>query len=767
MNIYLNRLISFLALVLATVLTAAAAVPLCVKADSYTEYSPERALPLLSELKIMNGDPSGDFRLGDTVTRAEFSKIAVAASDYRNNVASQLSVSPFYDVPYTNWAAPYVRTGVTNNLISGYPDSSFRPDNPVTFEEAVTIMLRVLGYSDDDFGAMWPSGQIGMANSLEMTENLSNVLTGSEMTRGDVAILVFNTLRTKKKDTQSKLITIFDTEIVEDVTLISTSREDSSIPSDEVFTDSGSYKIRSDFDYSSIGMKGDIVLKNNKTVIGFFPKSDSDASEKYAVYSVLSDSVIVYKNGDMQAVKINNQTAVYDGKNKTTFAAVKSNMDMGDVLSIKRTGSDIDYIVYQKGSLDGPYTAGTDGSWAESVGLTKDSAVMRDGKACTAADIKQYDILYFVPGLNMAFAYSNKITGVYNSASPNSDNPTEVEVSGVKYKVEGSQAFKKLSSSGSFELGDTVTLLLGRTNEVADVLTQTAASSEVVGLITNTGSKTYTTSSLQEYSSYFIEIVTASGQTYSYTTTRDYKDSKNSVVRVNITDGDARISSPSGASISGTVNWPGRKIGSSELSDDVQIMDVGSIDKSDPALYAKIHPQRIDGVNLSSGKILYCHKNSVGKIDELILKDVTGDAFNYGIITSANSTSMGLHASGSYSYLINGTSYSFVSQSSAFGVETGQAVKIAGTSNPTLMLSLTRLEGKIELASSDRLTVGGAEYPLAENVQVYEKEYSSSTLYRMLPVSDIVGSESYNLNAFYDKSPSSGGRIRIIIAMKK
>lgn len=767
MNKYLNHLISFLALVLAAVLTTAAALPLCAKADSYTEYSPERALPLLSELKIMNGDPGGDFRLGDTVTRAEFSKIAIAASDYRNNVASQLSVSPFYDVPYTNWAAPYVRTGVTNNLISGYPDSSFRPDNPVTFEEAITIMLRVLGYSDDDFGAMWPSGQIGMANSLEMTENLSNVLTGSEMTRGDVAILVFNTLRTKKKDTQSKLITIFDTEIVEDVTLISTSREDSSIPGDEVFTDSDSYKIRSDFDYSSIGMKGDIVLKNNKTVIGFFPKSDSGASEKYAVYSVLSDSVIVYKNGDMQAVKINNQTAVYDGKNKTTFAAVKSNMDMGDVLSIKRTGGDIDYIVYQKGSLDGPYTAGADGSWAESMGLNNDSAVMRDGKACTAADIKQYDILYFVPGLNMAFAYSNKITGVYNNASPNSDNPTEVEVSGVKYKVEGSQAFKKLSSSGSFKIGDTVTLLLGRTNEVADVLTTSAANSEVVGLITNTGSKTYTTSSLQEYSSYFIDIVTASGQTYSYTTTRDYKDSKNSVVRVNITDGDARISSPSGASISGTVNWSGRKIGSAELSDDVQIMDVGSIDKSDPALYAKIHPQRIDGVKLSSGKVLYCHKNSVGKIDELILKDVTGDAFNYGIITSANSTSMGLHASGSYSYLINGTSYSFVSQSSAFGVESGQAVKIAGTSNPTLMLPLTRLEGKIELTSSDRLTVGGAEYPLAENVQVYEKEYSSSTLYRMLPVSDIVGNESYNLNAFYDKSPASGGRIRIIVAMKK
>ena len=59
---------------------------------------------LLRELNIMSGDPDGNLRLDDYVTRAEFSKIAVAASSYRNSVASSSAVSPFKDVPYSHWA---------------------------------------------------------------------------------------------------------------------------------------------------------------------------------------------------------------------------------------------------------------------------------------------------------------------------------------------------------------------------------------------------------------------------------------------------------------------------------------------------------------------------------------------------------------------------------------------------------------------------------------------------------------------------------------
>ena len=102
--------------------------------DSYIDF--------VSQFNIIKGDPDGNFRLDDLVTRAEFTKIAVAASSFRNSVATNLSVSPFKDVPYSHWAAPYVQLALSNDIVNGYEDATFRPDNIVTYEEGITIFLK-------------------------------------------------------------------------------------------------------------------------------------------------------------------------------------------------------------------------------------------------------------------------------------------------------------------------------------------------------------------------------------------------------------------------------------------------------------------------------------------------------------------------------------------------------------------------------------------------------------------------------------------------
>ena len=58
----------------------------------------EDIMSLLSELNIMVGDDDGNLRLDDNVSRAEFAKIAVASSSYKDTVATGLKVSPFKDV---------------------------------------------------------------------------------------------------------------------------------------------------------------------------------------------------------------------------------------------------------------------------------------------------------------------------------------------------------------------------------------------------------------------------------------------------------------------------------------------------------------------------------------------------------------------------------------------------------------------------------------------------------------------------------------------
>ena len=68
-------------------------------------------------------------------------------------------------------------------------------------------MLRVLGYTESDFGASYPYGQIGTADALKLTDGIS-VSMGEPMTRRDIAKLICNALNTKSKTTNQVLFRI-------------------------------------------------------------------------------------------------------------------------------------------------------------------------------------------------------------------------------------------------------------------------------------------------------------------------------------------------------------------------------------------------------------------------------------------------------------------------------------------------------------------------------------------------------------------------------
>ena len=153
---------------------------------------------MLSELKIMQGDPDGNMRYDDLVSRAECTKIAVAASSYRDSVATGSKTSPFSDVTYKHWASPYITAGIKNGLCKGYLDATFRPDNTVLYEEAATMFLRILGYTDTDFAASWPNGQVGIAKNIGILDNINKSI-GDALSRRDIATMVYNTLNAKQK----------------------------------------------------------------------------------------------------------------------------------------------------------------------------------------------------------------------------------------------------------------------------------------------------------------------------------------------------------------------------------------------------------------------------------------------------------------------------------------------------------------------------------------------------------------------------------------
>ncbi|MDP4118804.1 MAG: S-layer homology domain-containing protein, partial [Bacillota bacterium] len=504
-----------------------------------SEYTLDDQIGVLKSLNVMKGDPNGNFRLDDYVTRAEFTKMAIAISPVRNAVASQLSVSPFKDVSYTYWAAPYIRLAVTSGYISGYTDSTFRPSNQVTYAEAVTVALKLLGYTDDDFGAAWPYGQMGTASNLGLTDGISGDYN-SPLTRGACVILLNNLLDTKIKSGSSKYASSVDCEIKEGVILIATKNEDPTISEGKIYTTGGTYKIPDDFDRNYIGARGDIVVRNGDEIIDFIA-TDTANLEKIVVYSTLGNAVIGYEGGVLTQVTIPTTTTAYMGTAISTFSGVSPKIDMGTVITMKKDKKgNIEYINVNQGTnLKGPIVV-TGGNWYGSyVSDLSNVIIIRDGVKSTVSDIKKNDIAYYSADLNMMFVYVNSKTGIYESASPNKDMPSSITVSGVTYGLEGVDAFNALCSTGSLEYGDTIKVLLGKDGKVAGAVSADSASDTVYGYLVGSGKKTFTNAKGSTYSSYYIELVTPDGDKNEYTTAVSCQNYVNRVVKLTFSDGNA------------------------------------------------------------------------------------------------------------------------------------------------------------------------------------------------------------------------------------
>ncbi len=258
-------------------------------ADLYTE------LEVLGVLGIMNGDENGNLNLDKAVTRAEFSKMTVKASSFKDRIPTDSISSGFTDVEPTHWAAPYIRLAAENKWIYGYGNGSFRPSNNIKLEEAVTVILRMLGYTENDISGVYPSGQLALCESLELDENVKAV-KGESITREDCAHLIYNLLGAKTKTGQAYAQTIgYSLDSNGEVDLLK-------IINDDI---KGPFVVKTK--YSALGLPTDVRVLYNDT------ESALSEIKKYDVvyYSSLTKTVTVYSravSGTLEAILPNRDT---------------------------------------------------------------------------------------------------------------------------------------------------------------------------------------------------------------------------------------------------------------------------------------------------------------------------------------------------------------------------------------------------------------------------------------------------------------------------
>ena len=168
----------------------------------------EQAGEYLRKIGLYIGYEDGSLGLDRNITRAEFATLAVRIEGLEDVQEEYKKETIFKDVSKNHWASGYINIAESRGLIIGFGDETFRPEEKITYAQALTVIIRILGYEKDVVGE-WPDNYIDMGRNLglvtqgdgpfvsleNMTQEEPSPLCPNEpINRGEIAVLVYNAL---------------------------------------------------------------------------------------------------------------------------------------------------------------------------------------------------------------------------------------------------------------------------------------------------------------------------------------------------------------------------------------------------------------------------------------------------------------------------------------------------------------------------------------------------------------------------------------------
>jgi len=98
-------------------------------------------------LGLVKGYPNDTFRPERGITRAELVTLLIRSMQVDKDEI--LGFSAFSDIPDTHWASKYITYATDNDLVTGYPNGTFKPNKVLTRAEGITIFARYAKISEE------------------------------------------------------------------------------------------------------------------------------------------------------------------------------------------------------------------------------------------------------------------------------------------------------------------------------------------------------------------------------------------------------------------------------------------------------------------------------------------------------------------------------------------------------------------------------------------------------------------------------------------
>ena len=186
-------------------------------ADVQKESKGETEISILSDLGIILGTGENEFSPDKKVTREQMAMLLFRLMLGRDD-AGQINSTAFTDLyePHYNGAISWANAA---GLIKGVGGDRFNPTGGITKQDAMTMLVRALGHSDDRMNGGYPWSYISAATRLGLDKGLEDVPYTATLTRAETAMMLYNALTSDYivTKTQSGAVIEVSTSVIEEV----------------------------------------------------------------------------------------------------------------------------------------------------------------------------------------------------------------------------------------------------------------------------------------------------------------------------------------------------------------------------------------------------------------------------------------------------------------------------------------------------------------------------------------------------------------------
>ncbi|OQB12676.1 MAG: Surface layer protein precursor [Firmicutes bacterium ADurb.Bin193] len=443
----------------------------------------EQAVTLLTALNIMMPNSDGTFKPDATVTRAEFTSAVVIAYGMAEEAATKVATK-YSDVTADHPASGAINIATGKGFIDGNGDGTFKPDDPILYEQAATMLVKMLGYDvyAQQLGG-YPAGYVMLAAEKGIARK-SGAVQGMPVTRGTCAQLIYNALHTDimiqvgygssttYRITPGKTLMTERMEIYKDNGVLSATedtmltRADSTLRKNEIEISGSVYKIknpnlRSFLGYDVIFYYEEDPITEEKTIVFMEPDKS-----KNTVLTIKADDITkvvgkkIYYREDgskdgvvKEATIIPTPCIIKNGKAYPEYTDLPTELWIaaGELILLDRDNDDEydivfinKYDIYVVDTLSGNTFKVFDMYSNKSLALDPDATdykftIKKDGKDIKFADIKKWDVLSVSQTTQVdddrlidVIVTSKSVKGKVTEISGD-----EVFIDGVKYELSG------------------------------------------------------------------------------------------------------------------------------------------------------------------------------------------------------------------------------------------------------------------------------------------------------------------------------------------